>query len=299
MRRVLVVGATGQVGRELTRARWPETLRPVQLDRMGLDVTDPERVRRVIAEQAPAVVINATAYTAVDKAESDAETAFAVNRDGPRALAEACAATGAALIHISTDYVFDGSKDGAWVESDPVQPLGVYGASKAAGEDAVRAALPDAHVILRTAWVYSPFGGNFVKTMLRVGAERDTLRVVADQHGCPTAAGDIARTMIALADGIAGGRRDGFGTFHYAGAGPTTWHAFACAIFELAARHGHKVPQVDAITTAEYPTPTARPANSMLDCTAIERTWGIAPRPWRDALAEVVDELLGKEGTAA
>ncbi|GAA0567115.1 dTDP-4-dehydrorhamnose reductase [Caenispirillum bisanense] len=298
MKKVLIVGATGQVGRELARAAWPAGLRPVILDRFGLDVTDVARVRAVIAEQAPAVVVNATAYTAVDKAESDAETAFAVNRDGPRALAEGCAAAGAALVHISTDYVFDGRKDGAWVESDPVAPLGVYGASKAAGEQAVREALPEAHVILRTAWVYSPFGGNFVKTMLRVGAERDTLRVVADQHGCPTAAGDIARAIVTLCDGIAAGRRDGFGTFHFAGAGPTTWHAFACAIFDLAARHGRKVPQVEAITTAEYPTPTTRPANSVLDCTAIERTWGIVPRPWRDALAEVIDELLGKEGSA-
>ena len=299
MQKVLIVGATGQVGRELARAAWPAGLRPVILDRYGLDVTDAARVRAVIAEQAPAVVVNATAYTAVDKAESDAETAFAVNRDGPRALAEGCAAAGAALVHISTDYVFDGRKDGAWVESDPVAPLGIYGASKAAGEQAVREALPEAHVILRTAWVDSPFGGNFVKTMLRVGAERDTLRVVADQHGCPTAAGDIARTIVTLCDGIAAGRRDGFGTFLFAGAGPTTWHAFACAIFDLVARHGRKVPRVEAITTADYPTPTARPANSVLDCTAIERTWGIVPRPWRDALAEVIDELLGKEGTAA
>ncbi|MGQ3031182.1 MAG: dTDP-4-dehydrorhamnose reductase, partial [Ferrovibrionaceae bacterium] len=248
----------------------------------------PETATAVVAAMKPGVVVNAAAYTAVDKAESDADQAFLVNRDGPAALARAAAAVGAPLIHVSTDYVFDGTKDGAYTEDDPVAPVSVYGRSKEAGERAVREAA-ERHVILRTAWVYSPFGNNFVKTMLRLGAEREELRVVADQRGCPTAAADIAAAIVRLA-----GADHGWGTYHYSGAGPTTWHGFAEAIFAGAAARGAKVPaRVTAIGTADYPTPAVRPANSVLDCSRIDRVHGIVARNWREALEDCLDALIG------
>lgn len=288
---ILIAGSAGQVGSELRRRSWPSGLEPVALDADRLDITDAAAIADVMAEHSPKVVINAAAYTAVDRAETEREAAFAVNRDGPRLLAEACATTDVPLIHISTDYVFDGSKTSAYVEDDPIAPLGVYGKSKAAGEEVVRAILP-AHVILRTAWVYSPFGNNFVKTMLRLAGERDLLRVVDDQHGCPTAASDIAAAIAVIADGVVAGRRDGFGTFHYCGGGATTWCGFARAVMAGRGRRGLSQPAVDGIATHEYPTPAQRPTNSVLDCERIARVWGIEQRPWWESLDEVLAELL-------
>lgn len=285
----LVVGALGQVGQELRRhAGGRDT---VFVDRAELDISDATAVARCIAELRPRVVLNAAAYTAVDKAESERELAFKVNGEAPGHLARACAETNATLLHISTDYVFDGSGTRAWREDDPVAPLSVYGASKLAGEQAVQAALPR-HVILRTAWVVSPFRGNFVKTMLRLAAERDELRVVADQFGGPTMAADIAAACWRLADRMAVSQDPAqFGIFHFAGQPHVSWHDFACAIIAESARHGGRQPKVTAITTAEYPLPAPRPANSRLDGARLQRAHGIAAPDWRQSLKTLIDEL--------
>ena len=298
--KILVFGRAGQVATELGRANWLQGFAVACLGRAEVDITRADDVRRAVAGSGAAVVVNAAAYTAVDRAESEREAAFAVNRDGPAHIAAACAAAGTPLIHISTDYVFDGEKEGAYVEHDPVNPLGVYGASKEAGECKVREGLA-AHVIVRTAWVYSPHGDNFIKTMLRLGRERNELGIVDDQRGCPTAASDIARAIVGIARQLAAGKRDGFGTFHFCSAGRTTWYGFARAIFKLAAARGAKTPRLTAITTADYPTPARRPKNSVLDCGRIRRVHGIEPRPWRECLVECIDELLaaGAERGAA
>lgn len=285
---VLIFGADGQLGTELLRRAWPDGIDRIGLMIYDCDVTDEAAVAREIERPGIRLVVNASAYTAVDKAEEDRDLAFAVNRDGAGVLARHCAEHRLPFIHVSTDYVFDGSKDSAYTEDDPVSPLGVYGVSKEAGERAVREACP-AHVILRTAWVYSPFGHNFVKTMLRVGAERDELRVVDDQRGCPTAAGDLADAIIAVTGQILNEGKAPWGTYHYCGATATTWHGFARAIFEMSSLD--RKPVVHPITTAEYPTPAKRPANSVMDCTKLRRYLGIEPRPLRDSLAEVMAEL--------
>jgi dTDP-4-dehydrorhamnose reductase len=287
--KLLVLGAGGQVGHELSRLAWSEDYQVAAFGRAGVDITRKEAVSGALGRERPDIVINAAAYTAVDRAESEADAAWAGNCTGPAYLAASCQAAGTPLIHISTDYVFDGSKPGPYREDDPVNPLGVYGHSKEAGDRAVREALPQ-HVILRTAWVYSAHGHNFVKTMLRVAAERPVLRVVADQIGSPTSAADIAGAIAAIVRRVAAGDRH-WGTYHFAGGGEVTWHGFAEAIFELAAPWRGAPPTVEAITTADYPTPARRPANSVLDCRHIGEAFGIVPRPWREALAEVIREL--------
>lgn len=285
--RLLVTGAGGQVGRELRRAA-PDA---VALARADLDITNLGAVRAALGQHAPDVVINAAAYTAVDRAEAEPEAAFAVNRDGPAHLAAACAEAGIPLLHLSTDYVFDGTKGAPYRPEDAPSPLGVYGRSKWEGEEAIRERLPR-HVILRTSWVFSAHGHNFVRTMLRLARERETLRVVTDQRGQPTAAADIAQACVQMAGRMAEGAR--WGTYHFAGTPATTWHGFAEAIVEEARRYVPLVAQrVEAITTAEYPTPARRPADSRLDVSATEAVWGIAPPPWRPALRRVVAELLG------
>lgn len=294
---VLIFGRIGQLGTELARRPWAPGTGLVFYDRDEVDVGDAAAVRAAIAATPCGLVINASAYTAVDKAESEPAAAFAVNRDGPAAMAAACAAKGIPLFHVSTDYVFDGSKPTPYVETDPIAPLGVYGRSKAEGEAAVRQACPR-HVILRTAWVYAAHGANFVRTMLRLAAERPELRVVADQHGNPTAAADIAAALHMLAERFGRGEDLAWGTYHFTGQGETTWHGFAQRIIDLAAPTTGKRPVVRAITTAEYPLPAPRPANSRLDCGRMAAAFGITARPWPEALAEVVAELLAnQEGT--
>lgn len=292
--RILVFGAGGQVGREVCRAAWPASCELLPLDRAASDITKAAAVSAVIARERPDLVINLAAYTAVDRAESEPETAWAVNCAGAAHIAAACGDSTTALIHLSTDYVFDGSKLGLYREEDPVNPLGAYGRSKEAGERAVRAAAAR-HIIVRTAWVYGAYGTNFIKTMLRLGAERPVLRVVADQQGCPTAAADIASALIAIAAKIKRGEAD-WGTFHFAGAGSTSWHGFAEEIFNLASRFGSQSPEsrprVEPITTDQYPTPARRPMNSVLDCRKIGEAFGISPPPWRTSLQAVVRELL-------
>ena len=234
--RVLVFGAGGQVGREVCRAAWPASFELIPLDREAADLTKPTAVSAVIARERPDLVINLAAYTAVDRAESEPEAAWAVNCAGVAHIAAVCGDDGTPLVHLSTDYVFDGRNSGPYCEGDAVNPLNVYGRSKEAAERAVRAAAPR-HVILRTAWVYGAYGTNFVKAMLRLGAERPVLRVVADQHGCPTAAADIAVALIAIARKIARGGME-WGTFHFAAAGSTSWHGFAEEIVGLAGELG-------------------------------------------------------------
>jgi dTDP-4-dehydrorhamnose reductase len=290
---LLVTGAGGQVGQELARLCTKAKGDAVLLTRQDLDITNADAVAAKIEARQPSMVVNAAAYTAVDRAEEEVEQANAVNRDAPGHLARACAQAGIPLIHISTDYVFDGTKDGPYSETDPVHPLGVYGASKEAGERAVREAHRD-HIILRTSWVYAAHGQNFVRTMLRVGAERDALGVVNDQHGTPTSAADIAAAVLAIADRIAAGKRDGWGTYHYTAKQATTWHGFAAEIFEQA--NLVKSPTVDAIPTSAYPTPAARPANSVLDCRLIDIVFAPPRRPWQEGLADVLDELLQQSG---
>lgn len=293
---ILVVGKTGQVAYELQRGAWPAGFAVQFRDRQQLDLARSRDVSEIVIAARPDIVVNAAAYTAVDAAESDRDVAFAVNRDGPAALAEACREIGAALVHYSTDYVFDGGKSGAYREDDAINPLSVYGASKEAGEAAIRARL-DRHVIIRTAWVYSPIGRNFVKTMLRLGAERDRLGIVADQHGAPTAAADIAAATIAICRELAAGRQDGFGTFHFCGGGTTSWHGFAGEIFRGAAERGYKTPShVEPIATEAYPTPAPRPRNSVLDCAKIARIYGVASPPWQAALSVCLDEIASAEG---
>jgi dTDP-4-dehydrorhamnose reductase len=287
---VLVFGRTGQLACELARNAWPAGFAVACHGRESCDLLAGADPQPLLERLAPALVVNAAAYTAVDRAESEAEAAFALNRDAAGRIAAACALRSLPLVHVSTDYVFDGAKPAPYVEDDPVAPLSVYGRSKAAGETAVRDAL-DRHVILRTAWVYSPFGGNFVKTMLSLGRTRERLRVVTDQRGSPTAAGDIARAIIAMAERLAGGVGR-FGTFHYAAAGDVTRLEFAAAIFARAVRHGRPAPALEAATSAEFPVPARRPANSALNCARIARDWAILPRPWRAALDETVDEIL-------
>ncbi|CUH82381.1 dTDP-4-dehydrorhamnose reductase [Tropicibacter naphthalenivorans] len=286
--KVLVFGKTGQVATELAR-RVPAGVEATFLPRAEADQTDPAACAQIVLDQRPDLVINAAAYTAVDKAEDDEATAQLVNGDTPAALARACADIGAPFLHVSTDYVFDGSGDAPWTVDAATGPLGAYGRTKLAGEDGIRAANGD-HAILRTSWVFSAHGGNFVKTMLRLSQTRDKLTVVADQIGGPTEAGDIAQALwdMALAFGAGKGTT---GTYHFAGAPDASWADFAREIF---ARAGRAV-AVEDIPSSAYPTPAKRPGNSRMDCSDITRDYGIARPDWRDSLTRVLAELEGED----
>ncbi|HWG05263.1 MAG TPA: dTDP-4-dehydrorhamnose reductase [Beijerinckiaceae bacterium] len=291
MRRPIVLfGAGGQLGRELCESTALATGEIVGFTRADVDITDFEAVAASLARVKPRLVVNAAAYTTVDKAEADPEGAFAANAVGPQKLAAAAKNAAVPIIHLSTDYVFDGTKTGAYVEGDPIAPIGVYGHSKADGEACVRAATPH-HVIIRTAWVYGVYGANFLKTMLRLAAEREELRVVADQRGCPTATLDIAAAIFAVDRHIAGGGQP-WGTYHFAGTGVTTWHGFACAIVEAARPYLGKRPKVTAIASQDYPTPARRPANSELDSSRFAAIFGHHAAPWQERTREVVGRLL-------
>jgi dTDP-4-dehydrorhamnose reductase len=287
---ILVFGSGGQLGQELTAIAHSSGTPLTGLTRTEVDIADPAFVRKALAGLKPRVVINAGAYTKVDRAESDEEEALRANATGPAVLAQACAASGVPLIHVSTDYVFDGTKTGAYRESDPVAPLGVYGRSKAAGEEAIRRECPQ-HVIVRTSWVYGAYGANFLKTILRLAGERDELRIVADQHGCPTATADLARALLTVAHHLAEGRAD-YGTYHFAGSGVTTWHGFAQRIVEAQTPFTGRSPSIVPIRTHEYPTPAQRPTNSALDSTLFSQTFGYTAQPWQTATDTVVARLL-------
>ncbi|MHA6288836.1 dTDP-4-dehydrorhamnose reductase [Maricaulis sp. CAU 1757] len=282
---VLVFGRTGQVARETVSRAAKFGLEVQALSRDDVDLTDVEAVRAAVlgAPTETVAVFNAAAYTQVDQAEADAEAAQRVNSDAPGAMAAACAKRGVGFIHISTDYVFDGTRGEPYRETDPVAPLGVYGRSKLSGETAVLSACPDA-LVLRTAWVFSRHGRNFVTTMLRLAQSRSELRVVDDQRGCPTPAGSIADAALELAGRMADGQSVPGGVFHFAGDQPVSWKEFAETIFDEWRALGHEVPTVAPIASKDYPTAAARPANSVLNCEKIERELGLRAAAWREAL---------------
>jgi dTDP-4-dehydrorhamnose reductase len=290
MTAILVTGGRGQLGTELMRYPWPDGWTVTATGSDELDLRDPAAIAAMVAGTPWSAIINAAAYTAVDRAESDVVTAWQVNAVAPAALAAACTKAGIPLVHISTDYVFDGAREGAWREDDPVGPLGVYGASKLGGELAVRTACPR-HVIIRTAWVVSAHGSNFIKTMLKVGAERASLNVVDDQRGSPTGAADLAAVAATIAMALVTDPASPTGTYHFSNAGEVSWFGFAQEIFARASTRGGPSPLLHAITTAEYPTAARRPANSLLCHDAIARDYGIIPRHWHEAVDDILDEL--------
>lgn len=294
--RLLVTGAGGQVGHELLALARTRGVDAVGTDVAALDITDAAAVRQAVEDARPDAAVNAAAYTAVDRAEAEPDRAAAVNRDGARHVAEACAAAGIPLVHVSTDYVFDGTKGAPYVPADAVSPLGVYGRTKAEGEAAVREATPE-HVILRTAWVFSAHGHNFVRTMLRLARERDTFGVVADQHGGPTSAAAVARACLAVAEQTAAGHGI-WGTFHHAGTPAATWFDLATEAVRLGALLDPAVRgTVRPIATADYPTAAARPPRVELDTSAFERAYGVAAPDWRADLPAVVAALVESERT--
>lgn len=292
-RPILVFGAAGQVGRELSELARERAIPIAGLARQDVDITRPEAVEAAVQRIGPSVIINAAAYTAVDKAEGQATEAMAINGLAAGHVARAADRWKIPLIHMSTDYVFDGRKASAYVESDAIAPLSVYGRSKAAGEDAVAAAGGN-HVILRTAWVYGIHGANFLKTMLRLGRERDRLRVVDDQRGCPTATRDIAEALLAIARNQQS-PSPARGIFHFAGPDEMSWYAFADLIFAAQEGRTHRRPLLEAIGTADYPTAATRPMNSVLDTRLFQHTFGYAPAPCRQRVSEAVNALLDSE----
>ncbi len=288
----VVLGAAGQVGMALREQPAPGDLAMTFLDRRDLDITDGERMARVVAEANPAVVVNAAAYTDVDGAETASATAFAVNRDGPAILAQACDKAAACLIHLSSDFVFDGAAGRPYREDDPVSPRGVYARSKAEGEEAVRTRL-ERHLILRTSWVFGPHRRNFVRAILeRAGAGRE-LRVVDDQIGDPTAAADIACVLLVLAAAAARGECQ-WGVYHYSGRPAVSRHDLAAEILARARPRMEHIPRLSPVSTADYPSPAPRPAYSSLDCGRISRVFGIEQPDWRPPLARAVERLVDR-----
>ena len=292
--KILVIGGNGQLGWELCGKGSPQGFDIVSLDIPGFDITDCRAVKKAVCRSGASLVINAAAYTAVDQAESEPELAFAVNHNGPLHLASTCSEIKIPLIHISTDYVFDGAKSEPYLETDTVSPLGVYGKSKAVGEAAVMDRLSE-HIIIRTSWLYGVHGNNFVKTMLRLGREKEELRVVADQYGCPTYAADLAGVILSIARQIDKRHNIKWGTYHYCGSGVTSWHGFAEKIFDLAGKYdSFAVKKIYPIATTSYPTPARRPVNSVLDCSLVNRNFGISPPPWHKSLDAMLRKYFQK-----
>jgi dTDP-4-dehydrorhamnose reductase len=283
---ILVTGGSGQLARSIAALAAGRDIRVV--GRPDFDFDRPDSIAAVLRATAPSLVINAAAWTAVDAAETNADAATRANRDGPEIIARFCAEAGIPLIHVSTDYVFDGLKGAPYVETDATNPSGVYGATKRAGEVAVLAACSRA-IVLRTSWVYADAGKNFVLTMLNAARKTNTLRVVADQHGCPTAAPALAEAILALADRLLAGWSAGYGgIYHAAGGGATTWHGLATAVFAEAARHGMEPPTIVPIATADWPTPVRRPPDSRLNCDKLARVFDISLPDWRNSLTIVM-----------
>ena len=292
--KILLTGVNGQVGHALLPKL--AQYQVVGLSRESLDLSDADAIRRIVREIEPDLIINPAAYTAVDKAESEPELAYAINATAPQTLAEEADRLGAALIHFSTDYVYDGKKNTAYVETDTTKPMGVYAKSKLAGENSIRAVgLP--HLILRTSWVYGAYGKNFLKTILHLAAERDSVRIVADQIGAPTSSEHIADAVVELLEKWQPQQRNQSGIYHVTNAGSTSWHGFACEIINEYKQLGItpalkiNVENIAAITTEEYPTPAARPENSCLDNTKLKQTFGIELPAWQQALHDVMQSL--------
>jgi dTDP-4-dehydrorhamnose reductase len=296
--RIVVTGHQGQVVSALKERAASAGATILTIGRPELDLVDDQDYTEAFANLRPDVIVSAAAYTAVDKAESEPDLAMRINAGGAGRVARAAAALDLPIIHLSTDYVFDGTKASPWVESDPTGPVSVYGATKLAGELAVRAATPKS-VMLRIAWVYAPFGNNFVRTMLRLAETRDTMRVIADQTGAPTSALDIADGILKVAHRLVARPYDpaNYGIFHMGAAGQASWADFAEAIFSGLAARGGKHVAVERITTAEYPTPARRPANSRLDSGAIANAHGVVLPHWRESLEAALDRLIGPSGS--
>jgi dTDP-4-dehydrorhamnose reductase len=288
--RVLILGATGQLGVELQKALPPE-MDLAALSRNEVDLTDESALRTAIRSAEPSFIVNAAAYTAVDHAESEPELAHAVNSQAPRIMAEEALRTDAWLLHFSTDYVFDGSGNVPWKEGDPPRPLNIYGRTKLEGEQAV-AATGCRHLIFRTSWVYAAHGNNFLRTMLRLGAQRPSLNIVDDQVGAPTSAGELARGVRIVLDRLldADFAAPDPGVYHMTCAGSTSWFGFAKSIFANVAGRS-PVPTLVAIPSEQFPTPAARPRNSVLNCDKLERVFGLRLAPWEDALKKVIEEM--------
>lgn len=295
---ILVAGRTGQLARTLVALANECKLPLLAVGRPELDLSNAASIDQIVNAHSPRAIVNAAAYTLVDKAEAEPDAAYKINRDGAAHLAQAAARLRVPLIHVSTDYVFDGKKAAPYKENDRTSPMSIYGRSKRDGEIAVLNAYPAA-VVVRTSWVYSSYGQNFVKTMLRLAGTRDHVRVVDDQHGAPTSARDLARAILEIVEKIEGNPKENRGgIYHLAASGETTWYGFAAAIFAGWAYRGKPVPTLEAIKTADYPTPAQRPANSRLDCSKAARVFGIRLPPWRQALEMCLDELdTGDMGT--
>lgn len=290
---IVVTGHAGQVVTSLLEIGPPRGVAVAAIGRPRLDLADGATIAPAIEAARPDVVVNAAAYTAVDKAESERDLAMAINGAGAGAVAVACERLGVPLIHLSTDYVFDGSKAGPYTEGDAVAPVSVYGLSKLEGERQV-AARCRRHIILRTAWVFSPFGANFARTMLRAAGQRAVLTVVDDQHGCPTYAPDLAAAILDIAVPVKGAEAGDarWGIYNAAGSGETTWCGFAREIFARSRERGGPVAGVEAIATAQYPTAARRPANSRLDTSKLARTFAVRLPDWRDATRRCVERLI-------
>lgn len=291
---ILVIGHRGMLGHDLLARLQSSGITPIGLDLQEIDITRAPEVDAALGDHQPALVVNCAAYTAVDKAESEPELAFAVNCGGPENLAVACRRHHLPLIHISTDYVFDGKASHPYKEDDPANPINVYGHSKWEGEQAVRTHLPE-HLIVRTAWLYGIQGSSFVRTIRRLAGEREELRVVADQHGSPTWTGDLSAALVAIAMNLlTDAVRAPYGTYHFCNAGQTTWFDFARLIVDHARRKGEvKVERLVPIASADYPAAAPRPAYSVLDCSKIIRMFGIIPRPWEAAFEEMIKGMMG------
>jgi dTDP-4-dehydrorhamnose reductase len=287
---LLVFGGTGRLAREIGALATETKVPAILLPRSKCDLTRPDDVADAVAVHRPAIVVNAAAFTRVDEAEERPDEAFRVNEAGVATLGRVCAAHDVALIHVSTDYVFDGGKSGAYREDDPIAPLSIYGKSKAAGEAALRQ-IGGRYLILRSSWVYGVYGNNFLKTMLRLAAERTELQVVDDQTGCPTGTADLARAILIAAERLSADASVG-GLYHFAGTGATTWHGFASVIVDAQAAVTGRRPIVRAISTADYPGAAKRPANSQLDSSRFAETFGFRAMPWRRRTQQVVDALL-------
>ena len=294
--RILIAGRDGQLASSLVPRLRAEGHEVTALEPPELDLTRRESLAAAVAAAQPELVVNAAAYTAVDRAEDDPALAYAVNRDGVGWLAAEAARLDAPFIHFSTDYVFDGRKGAPYTEADAPAPLGVYGRSKLEGEEAALAANPRT-VVLRTAWLCSANGANFLKTMLRLAAEREEIRVVADQHGAPTFAPDLADAVARMAPRVTTARVGGpaYGVFHLSGAPHTTWHGFTAEILAQAGRRGHRVPRLVPIPTSDYQTRALRPADGRMDCSHISRVHDIRPADWRASLSRALDVLIGPE----
>jgi len=292
--RIAVTGKEGQVARSMTALGPSLNVDVIPVGRPELDLANSASVLSALEASRPDVIVSAAAYTAVDRAETEKDVAFAINAAGASAVGQAASTLGVPVLHLSTDYVFDGSKAGRYTEDDPTAPTSVYGASKLEGERRIAAATAN-YAIFRTAWVYSPYGANFLKTMLSLGETRERLSVVADQRGCPTSAEDIARAMIVAARRMAGTRDARYrGLFLLTGTGEASWADFARAIFQAAEAHGRRPVEVIPISSDQYPSPVKRPANSRLSGGRLEEIYGIVLPPWQESTKHVVDALLGQ-----